>query len=191
MNFYREKLLHTIMFFAQNVEHNYITKIFKLLQLFDFEHTKRYGIPSIGLKYSVYPLGPVPAKLYSEIGDGNVPADFSGKINIDSLPNEYDPRSKKLLIKATDVPDMEIFSENEEEILNELVKEYKYTTCSEMSELSHAPDSPWSRAKKESGEFSEIDYKYALNIDDDKEYIFAIDEIKDHFETVRLLNIEA
>ncbi len=48
--------------------------------------------------------------------------------------------------------------------MDDLIFIYKNATPSQMTEITHLKNSPWSKTKKEKGMNSEIDY--ALSIDD-------------------------
>ena len=63
----REKLINTIIYFADKVDKCGKVKLFKLLYFLDFEHYKLTGRSVTGLDYYAWKMGPVPVALYDEI----------------------------------------------------------------------------------------------------------------------------
>lgn len=47
------------------------TFLYKLLAYVDFTSLKKYGIPTLGLKYVAMDRGPVPIEIYNEIKEQN------------------------------------------------------------------------------------------------------------------------
>src|SRR3989338_10060850 len=67
MTHQRDKLLNLIVYFVQNTEKCYKTKLFKLLHHSDFEPFRQTGRPLVGLRYVTWKNGPVPQELWDEI----------------------------------------------------------------------------------------------------------------------------
>lgn len=63
----REKLINTIIYFANKVDKCGKVKLFKLLYFLDFEHYKLTGRSVTGLDYYAWKMGPVPVALYDEM----------------------------------------------------------------------------------------------------------------------------
>jgi uncharacterized phage-associated protein len=182
-NFYRKKLLNSILYFAKNTRHANTTKIFKLLNFFDFEHFCLTGYPSIGLEYFSFPKGPVPKELWYEFKGGNVPEDFQKDlgINIESK-DEADPNFIEYQFKAKHNPDLNVFSPRELQILENLVLIYKYCTASEISKISHEKEKPWLITKENYGLYQPINYLLALKDNSCITKEQASEVLSEHFE---------
>jgi len=188
-NFYRQKLLNAVLFFAQNTKHVNLTRLLKLLYFLDFTHFKQTGYPSIGLKYYTFRKGPVPWDFWSEIKDGNVPDDFSGKFALISRTDDFAPNYKELEIRAIESPDLSFFTPREAKIMEDLAFIYKDARAWQMSDVSHLPNQPWDITVKKKGYNQLIDYLLAI---DDKSKVSldeARDSLKEHFEVVQNLDI--
>jgi len=193
-NFYRKKLLYTILYFAKNVKHPNMTKMFKLLNWFDFEHFCETGYPSIGLQYYTFKNGPVPRELWLEFKNGNVPEDFKRDIGIHiEKYAERDGEYIEYIFKAKPRSklDLSIFSQRELDILKRLVLQYKTCTAGTMSKISHEKDRPWTITKEKYGLNKLIDYKLALQ---QKDSCISSEEarenLKEHFEMLENFNIK-
>jgi uncharacterized phage-associated protein len=193
MNYYRQKLLNAMLYFAKNMKHCNTTKMSKLLNFLDFLHFKETGQPSIGLKYFAFEQGPVPKYLWLEIKGGNIPADFKDKIaiicNKDDLNPDYVEYEIKPRMKTK--PDMSLFSPFEQEILSNLVLMYRDAPAKLMSEVSHLPNQPWYLTyQKGKGKNKYIDYLLSLD-DQDEETIDEIrKQLNEHFEMIENYNIK-
>lgn len=189
-NIYRRKLLNAVLYFAKNTKHVNLTKLSKLLYFLDFTHFKQTGYPSIGLEYYVFEHGPVPRDFWLEIREGNVPDDFSGKFVVIPRTDDFAPNYKELEIRATEKPDLSVFTPREMKILEELAFVYKDAWAWQISEVTHLPKEPWDITRQKSGGNKPIDYldsideKSEVSLDDAKE------SLKEHFEAVRNLGIE-
>ena len=153
------------MYFAKNTKHANTTKIFKLLNFFDFEHFRQTGYPAIGLEYETFERGPVPKKLWFQVKDGNIPQDFKKNlgININIRERRYNDDIVEYLFKAKSNPDLTVFSPREIKILDRLATIYQEANATQMSAISHSDEWPWSITMKEKGLYSKIDYMLALN----------------------------
>jgi hypothetical protein len=63
----RDKLISAIIYFVRSTKHCHTLKIFKLLNFLDFEHFRQTGRTVTGLRYSAWPMGPVPDDFWHEI----------------------------------------------------------------------------------------------------------------------------
>jgi uncharacterized phage-associated protein len=185
-NFYRDKLLNALLYFASNTRKPNLTKILKLLYFLDFTHFKETGYPSINLLYYAWEHGPVPTDFYEEVKDGNVPQDFIDDLVI--IPsNRWDqdyPERKEYVFKARKNPDVNIFTPRELRIMENLCDIYRDATANQMKEITHLPKAPWDITKKTKGLYQHIDY--LLSIDDTSP--LSVDEarekLKEHFEVL-------
>lgn len=185
-NFYRDKLLNAILYFASNTKKPNLTKILKLLYFLDFTHFKETGYPSINLLYYTWEYGPVPKDFYEEVKDGNVPEDFIDDLTI--IPsNRWDqdyPGRKEYIFKSKKKPNLAIFTPREIRILEYLCDIYRDATANQMSEITHLHKQPWDTTKREKGLHQYIDY--LLSIDDTSSLTInnASEKLKEHFEVL-------
>jgi len=190
-NFYRKKLLNSILYFAKNTKHANTTKIFKLLNFFDFEHFCQTGYPSIGLEYYTFPQGPVPKELWYEFKGGNVPEDFQKDLGINiETKNETDPNYIEYQFKAKHNADLKVFTPREIQILENLVLIYKNCTASEISKISHEEEKPWLITKEKNGLYQPINYLLALKENSCITKEQASEALSEHFEMFENFNIK-
>jgi len=189
-NYYRKKLLNAILYFAKNVRHANETKIFKLLNFFDFEHFRQTGYPAIGLEYYTFEWGPVPKEFWEKIKDGNVPDDFKKDLAIIKRQlDETNPEKLELLFRAISNPDLSIFSAREIDIIEKLSFIYKDSTASEMSLISHEEEKPWSITMAKKGKYQKIDYLLSIMDTSPISEDIAIEQLKEYFEMLNNFNI--
>ena len=190
-NFYRKKLLNSILYFAKKTKHANTTKIFKLLNFFDFEHFYQTGYPSIGLKYYTFPKGPVPKELWYEFKGGNVPKDFQKDLGINiETKDEVEPNFIEYQFKAKHNPDLKVFTQRELQILENLAFIYKDCTASEISKISHEKEKPWLITKEKHGLNKPINYLLALDKNSCITKEQASEILSEHFEMFDNFNIK-
>ena len=163
-NLEREKLLNAILYFAKNVQNANKTKIFKLLYLIDFESFKSTGNSITGLDYYTWKFGPVPKSLFEEIEKMKPPSDFKKFLTIIEEWDEHEER-KSFIFKAKKNPDMEVFSELEEEIIQRIVNIYRDVTAKDIMEITHLKNTPWEITKRTKGMNEKIDILLAIDND--------------------------
>lgn len=121
------KLKNTILFFLEKMGATFHTKMNKLLFFTDFLSYKRRGEGFTGLAYKAIQYGPVPVcwdRVYALIDD------------LESIEDEvFDYVGTKLV--STISPDMSSFSEEEKELLNEVVAKFKNYNSKMMTKYSH------------------------------------------------------
>lgn len=159
---YRKKLLYAILYFSSKVEHPYKLKIFKLLYFLDFKHIQEKGFPITNLEYYTYEMGPIPEQLFNELKKG-IPDDFKDYLEIEHI--SFKNGNKAFKFKPLRKPDLDIFTNRERRILDELIFIFKDTLAEKMSEITHLKNSPWATTKKEKGEKQKIDYIKAIDND--------------------------
>jgi uncharacterized phage-associated protein len=173
-----EKILNAIIYFVKTTKNCRKTKLFKLLYFFDFIHFKKYGTSVSGYEYIAMPRGPVPIRLYEQITNREMIKGFSEVLSfVEEVDEDGDSKGFKILIKGKKSPDMDCFSPNERNILEEVADMFKDSTATEMSEITHLKNSPWDKTKKTKGDNAIIDYFLAI----DDETKFGIDEINERF----------
>ncbi len=162
-NIYRQKLINAILYFARETSHLNLTKLFKLLSFFDFEHFAETGYPAIGLRYETFEHGPVPRRLWLDLREGEAPEDIGKMVSLKENRQQYRPEWRELEIKAKAGAraDMDIFSPREQRIMERLAFIYRDATATQMSEISHEDERPWRITKDKYGLYAEIDYMLA------------------------------
>ena len=98
-NIYREKLVNSILYFARETSHLNMTKLFKLLNFFDFEHFSETGYPAIGLHYETFERGPVPRQLWLDVKDAHAPADVGKLVVLVENRRDYDKDWREIEFK--------------------------------------------------------------------------------------------
>ena len=179
MSITEQKILNGIKYFIIKTKNVGRTKLFKLLYFWDFIHFKRYGISITGYDYYTFPFGPVPKKLYNQIICESLPQSFEENLKVieDRSEDEHDDfKQFKFILKNKKI-DYEYFSPNELKVLEEVAFIFKNATAKEMTEITHLPNTPWSKTK-EKGMGKVIDYFLAI----DDETAFDTDTIIERFD---------
>jgi uncharacterized phage-associated protein len=135
-NFDQDKLTAVLTFFASRVNDLDALKSAKLLYFADKRHLLRYGRPILGDNYFGMDHGPVPERAYDQIKsalDRNhsvVPPHFAQYLIVDMSP-KY-PR-----FKAKCAPDMDMLSDSDVEVLEEILAEYGHLSAWALRDLTH------------------------------------------------------
>jgi uncharacterized phage-associated protein len=134
----RQKLIHSIIFFAKNTKFCGKVKLFKLLYFLDFEHFKATGRSVTGLIYNAWKMGPVPVSLTDELGCPD--PDFASAISISERKTKFEKDMLCLnpLIKF----DNSFFSKRELSLLENLADEFKQTIAEDIIEATHLENLP-------------------------------------------------
>jgi hypothetical protein len=146
----REKLINAIIYFVRMTKHCHTLKLFKLLNLLDFEHFRQTGRTVTGLEYAAFENGPVPPELFEEIkrgGDADLKAAIIIQSYRDQMTNELLRRDIKPKLAFT----KKIFTKRELAIMARLVLLFHDVRGADMSEFSHLKGLPW-RAVYRNGE---------------------------------------
>jgi uncharacterized phage-associated protein len=162
----KEKLANAILYFVKNTKNCGKTKLFKLLYFLDFLHFKRYGTTVTGLDYYTWPKGPVPQKLYSEFAEEDGSEIYKDFFKIIRKTDPDDPKqfySFRFIPKAQF--NHKIFSPRELKIMEEVAFQFKNSSASEISEISHLKNKPWYKTKESKGMKKLIDYELAIDED--------------------------
>src|SRR5215510_5115013 len=114
------KLKQLIIFFAhhESVKPLGKTKLFKLIYFTDVTHIQIVGEPITGAEYRKFPFGPVPTQGNFVLKDLQLRRLIRQKRI--ALPNARFMRE----FTARQTPDMTIFTEQERETINYIIKEY-------------------------------------------------------------------
>jgi uncharacterized phage-associated protein len=153
----REKLINSIIYFADNTRYCGKTKLLKLLYFLDFYHFKQTGKSVTGLAYYAWKMGPVPTELFEELS-GRMRPDMKSAINDLGEEGFQQIRPKKTF-------DPQYFSNKEMDLLERIVFIFKDAKADDMVESTHLKNEPWDKTLKEKGEFKRIDYMLAIDSD--------------------------
>jgi len=182
-----EKRKNAILYFCKNVKYPYKTKIYKLLYFLDFIHFKQVGRPVTDLEYYTFDFGPAPIQLHEEIEQKKLPKKLGNCLQITEETDGIFKGNKFYKFIAIKKPNLEVFSEREKAILEQVAFTFKDAKAKDMIEISHLKNGPWEKTKKEKGMGKKIDFLLALDdgalISQDiaKERLANSREIKDLF----------
>ena len=135
----RDKLINSIVYFANNTEYCGKTKLFKLLFLLDFGHFEKTGRNVTGLEYHAYEMGPLPETLNAGI-DFPEP-DLSRRVAVDQVTT-FDGHGMQK-IRPLEEFDSKNFSKREIRLLQEIANQYKDFKAQDMVNVTHEIGSPW------------------------------------------------
>jgi len=159
----RQKMIHAIIYFAENTRQCGKTKLHKLLYLLDFEHFQKTGRSVTGLDYFAWKMGPVPVALQNELD--NPEDDFRESIGLAceqviDLPRlKFEPKCEF---------DSDLFSQRELKLMHSIAKQYKNQTANEMVEVTHGENHAWAKIWQDGeGNNERIPYEVALSGDED------------------------
>jgi uncharacterized phage-associated protein len=157
----KEKRINAILFFCKNTKYLSLTKLCKLLYFLDFIHFKEVGRPVTDLEYFAWDLGPVPTKLYFEVKSKKAPKEI-----LQCIREEKDAdtgREKGTFFRSSQNPKLDVFSERELRILENVSYIYNEANADDMIEITHLKNQPWDITIKSKGEKAKIDFILALD----------------------------
>jgi len=155
---HREKLINSIIYFANNTQYCGKTKLMKLLYFLDFTHFKQTGKSVTGQDYFAWSMGPVPKKLFEELSS-NLKPDMRAAIKELPADKEFQQINPKKQFNA------DYFSKKEMKLLENISFVFKDARSDLMIESTHLKNEPWDKTLKEKGEFQKIDYMLAVDSD--------------------------
>jgi uncharacterized phage-associated protein len=161
----RQKLFEAIGFFTQATKHCGLVKLFKLLYYLDMLHFRETGRPVTGLSYKALPYGPVPTSLYDEVQKPS--ADFSAAISVQSPPGDVTDEPARTIITPKKPLGTRHLTKRELRIASEVAEIFNEVNAKQISDVSHARNGPWDKAKKlGAGKWGiPIDYFDSINLD--------------------------
>lgn len=140
-----EKLYNTILFFTQNVNKSYKTKIIKLLYILETEHFKQTGVPVVGFDYVSMHLGPYNHSLNNLLQFPTT----EQKDYFQSIKTQvYDNDSSLIKPSIKEFADDE-FTKREIRLMTELSIKYKDSSATEIIEELHKEGSAWHKIRIE------------------------------------------
>ena len=160
----REKLIHSINFFARHTRKCGKVKLYKLLYFLDFEHFKLTGRSVTGLYYNAWPMGPVPVTLHDEI---DAPAaDMAAIVGFEKKSIRAGAQEMLAVTPRADFSEQH-FSRRELSILSDLAARYRDAKADDMIEATHLENLPWHKVYNQAGaRQARIPYDLALRADE-------------------------
>lgn len=156
----REKLINSIVYFAENTRYCGKIKLIKLLYLLDFEHFRQTGRSVTGMDYLAWKMGPVPLALFQEWDF--LDADLSAAIDI--VPEKVHDHTRETVVPRI-VFDDSHFTKRELRIMEELSTKLRDSYSKPMIDMTHAELGPWVTIW-ESGRGNGTRIPYSLAVDE-------------------------
>lgn len=114
------------------------TKLLKLLYLVDEESMRRHGVPITWLSHRVWKFGPVAQDVfYSKYPGNNRYSDYV----------KFERHGARHIVVPMVMFSDEAFSELDMEVITDVLKQHGHKTAKELIDLTHRPDSLWSKTK--------------------------------------------
>src|SRR4030042_6192213 len=173
---FREKLIHSIIYFLKNTNYCFKTKLFKLLYIIDFYHFKQTAMSITGLDYFAWEKGPVPKELFEEFASPK-----QDLVKCIHIPKAKDPDGI-FRMKPKCNFDPNFFSKRELRLMEQIAYIFKDAKAEDMIEVTHLPNMPWDKTIRTKGEYEKIDYFLAL--DNTKESL-SLDEVMQRLNDIR------
>ena len=160
----REKLLNSIIYFAQHTDSCGKVKLIKLLSLLDFGHYCQTGRSVTGMDYYAWRMGPVPVSIEEEF---DCPSeDFQEFVTIKA--EDMGMPSPMLRVIPRKEFNPQNFSKRELRLLGEISEKFKYTSGTHLVEITHHEDGPWAKIwNNGEGENDLIPYEAAVSNEDE------------------------
>jgi uncharacterized phage-associated protein len=138
----REKLINAIVYFLRETKHCHTLKLFKLLNISDFEHFRQKGRTITGLQYRALPKGPVPTALFEEIKRGGN-KDLKQAITLFEVKDEITDELMRRDLKPRTQFDKAWFTPRELKIMALVAEFFRDLRAEDTSEFSHQNKKPW------------------------------------------------
>lgn len=162
--FQSEKLVNALRFFAAGgVTDLTKLKAVKLLYLADRAHLLEHGRPIIGDRYIAMDLGPVPESSYQLLGALIAPDEVSTDEAHDALIQSFavDRDRRYPTLQSLQPPDMDVFSDSEEDALRQTLEEYGSKSASKLVDITHEHVAyKMADARRPNGSSVDLPYEY-------------------------------
>lgn len=164
-----DKLVNALAFFADaGIGDLTKLKAAKLLYFADQRHLFKFGRPITGDRYIAMDLGPVPESAYQLIGRLGEPpeADDPGyRAAVARLEIHKGVMRKYAVLRAVQKPDLDVFSDSEIDVLQNIVNEFGTRKASELVNLTHG-HAAYKRADAGRAPGSSVDLPYDYFFED-------------------------
>jgi len=138
------KYHNAILYFAKNCKPGTTGKVkmAKLLYYMDFDHFEKYLESISGAEYFNRELGPVSDDYWHQL---NV-LEKEGQIQIVSIKTKH-PNDKEL-IQPLKAPDLSVFTNDEIDTINSVIKKWYEASGTDLAKASHN-ETPWAITKRD------------------------------------------
>lgn len=138
----KNRLINTVVFFAENTRFCGKIKLFKLLYLLDFEHFRQTGKSVTGFEYQAWKFGPVPVELMEEWEE---PSDELAKAVhiVEEKVIDYVRQTVKVNEGVHFDPDD--FTPRQIKLMEGLAARYRDTRSPTMIDVTHEQNGAWDK----------------------------------------------
>lgn len=154
-----DKFAELVLFFFSHLDNLFKVKLLKLLFYCDFQHYRLTAHAITGQRYRAIQHGPVPQeygqRLQEMVQQGLLTASFH-----ESLVHSAD-NSPVLVYKATRKANLEVFSESERQVIEQVYQKLGKKSRAELESLSHT-ERAWKENNAQHGRISYQEYAYDL-----------------------------
>lgn len=146
-----DKIGNSIIYISSNIKEISKTKLLTLLYFLDEISIHKSGIPFLNLEYEVWKFGPVVSDIFVELS--SLPSFLKNYIT-----RETSSEGRSFISPKKEFCDDE-FSQNELDLLEFVVKEFKDATAQELISITHIKQSPWYNAAMENSVYELLETK--------------------------------
>ncbi|GHT57222.1 hypothetical protein AGMMS49982_24230 [Bacteroidia bacterium] len=161
------KIGNTVVYLSERIPNLSKTKILKLLYLIEEHSAIKNNTPFFGINFEVWQAGPVAKDFYIDLSDDE-------PVLLRNFITKTDESGSTYIHSKTPFCDDE-FSDNDIELLDEVIRKFGNKTATQLVELTHNENSAWyciakdnellddfTNGKKNHSD-KEIDFTYYLN----------------------------
>ncbi len=175
----REKLIHSVVFFATRTEHCGKVKLFKLLYLLDFMHFRETGRSVTRLDYRAWSMGPVPLELVQEWDRPE--ADLGAAINI--VPEQVIDYVRERVVAKIQFNES-LYTKRELRLMDELAHRFRHELTKPLVNFTHVERGPWDKIWDD-GRGNNERIPYTLAVDESQPHGAAVLESAREYEGIR------
>jgi uncharacterized phage-associated protein len=151
-----EKIGNAMIYILNHTRDTSKTKLIKLLYFIEEHSAKKHKMPFFDIPFEVWRAGPVPKSVYIDINEN---LDMFGSFIAKQHPKG---RDYECFVPVKEFCDDE-FSENEIELMDDVIKKIGGKTATELVKLSHSKDSAWHKIASEKNLIEPFENKHANN----------------------------
>ncbi|GHT18548.1 hypothetical protein AGMMS4957_01030 [Bacteroidia bacterium] len=137
------KIGNTAVYLLERIPDLSKTKLLKLLYLIEESSAIKNNKPFFGLNFEVWQAGPVAKDFYIDLSDENQP------VLLNEFITKVDSESGATYIRAKSSFCDDEFSDNDLELLDDVIRKFGGKTATQLVELTHTENSAWYSIAKE------------------------------------------
>ena len=166
-----DKIGNTLIYLTKEIGNCSKTKLLKLMYILDELSIKKSGIPFLNLRYELWKFGPVAQEIFVELS--TTPTKLNPFI-------EQEISGKNIFVRPKKSFNDDEFTDNDIELLNEVIERYGSKSASDLIEITHRKNSPWYNTAVANGLLERLlsDDINSTNIYIDMTELVAFDERK-------------